>query len=165
MHFLGALLGLLLTVSAVGVAAEPTLVAPRTTFAAAVIPRASGVERHSGALSVGGCAGSAAHPLDAARPAAAVGESRRPQGLTEFWPRHLTRLDIYIPAKPTLEEQSAALSLAAFAARLGSGHAVTVKVQPLDAAQALPSTPGDEGSRAVLIRRAAATDTRLLDDI
>src|SRR5262249_46319048 len=77
----------------------------------------------------------------------------------------LTRLDIYIPAKPTLEEQSAALSLAAFAARLGSGHAVTVKVQPLDAAQALPSTPGDEGSRAVLIRRAAATDTRLLDDI
>jgi len=165
MHFLGAVLGLLLTASAVGVAAEPTLVAPRTTFTAAVIPRASGGERHSGPLSVDGCAGSAAHPLDAARPAAAVGESGRPQGFTEFWPGDLTRLDIYIPAKPTLEEQSAALSLAAFAARLGFGHAVTVKVQPLDPEQVLPSTPGDEGSRVVLIRRAAATETRLLHDI
>lgn len=84
-----------------------------------------------------------------------------PRSTAEFWPPDLNRLDVYLPASAELGEATAALTLSAFAARLGAEHAVRINVRVLD--QALPGGPADASSRTVVIRSAAATQTRLID--
>src|SRR5262249_7933484 len=83
--------------------------------------------------------------------------------LAEFWPQDLRRLDLYIPANPAPEEATAALTLAAVAARIGSAQPVTGNIRALDLDQPWPAGPGETSARAVVIRKAAETETRVID--
>ena len=53
--------------------------------------------------------------------------------------------------------------LAAFAARLPSDHQVTVNVRELEVDRPSPTTVADGSARAIIIRKAATTETRLID--
>jgi hypothetical protein len=93
----------------------------------------------------------------------ADGSPSPPRTPADFWPPDLTRLDVYVPSKATPDEATAALTLAAFAARRGSGHPVTVQVRGLDPDHPVPAGPADASVRAVTIRSAAGTETRLIE--
>ena len=84
-------------------------------------------------------------------------------GAVDFWPANLTRLHLYVPTTPASEEATAALTLAAFVARRGSEHPVTISVRGLDSLEPLPRHPDDGATRVVIIRNAAAPATRLID--
>ena len=91
-----------------------------------------------------------------------VERGARASGSLDFWPTDVSRLHVYVSKTPGPEEATAALTLAAFAARRGSEHRVTVTVRELDSLESRPFHPDDGATRVVIIRSAAAPETLLI---
>ena len=161
MHRFGVAVGLITSLVAGTAHAEPSLlVAGRKIAASALTFLAPTMDSHSAAPGER-CAETG--PADILQLAERRSASSAVSGALDFWPTDLTRLHVYVPRTPGSEEATAALTLAAFVARRGSEHPVTVTVQGLDSLEPLPRHPDDGATRVVIIRNASATETRLID--
>lgn len=90
------------------------------------------------------------------------GTARAPTAVADFWPPDLGVLHLYVSPTPNMAEATAVVTLAAFAARLGAGHAVTVTVTALDPNASWPDAPAEPFTRSVVVRSAAPGEARLI---
>ena len=91
-----------------------------------------------------------------------TGALQPPTTVAAFWPPDLHTLRISIPPQPDAPTATAALTLAAWAARLGSGHGVRVEITAVDPSQPLVVAPAEPFGRTVVLHPAVHTEVALV---